>query len=178
MLKTEADGETVRPGDQTTTLGSPTARTCDSPSSPTSPTSPPSLVAPRTSTAAHAAPLTPLVPRTALASTSTAAPPVALELQPLHYSHHPWAMQEPPAPPLHQQSPLTKAIPVAPPINHHPMSTWVKRGFRHLRNKLTKSATSTSTFSLVPSSVRATLTEPNWCYAMEEEFATLIANNT
>jgi hypothetical protein len=32
--------------------------------------------------------------------------------------------------------------------------------------------------SLVPSSVRAALINPNWCRVMEEEFATLITNNT
>jgi hypothetical protein len=32
--------------------------------------------------------------------------------------------------------------------------------------------------SPVPSSVRIALVDPNWCRAMEEEFAALIANNT
>jgi hypothetical protein len=30
----------------------------------------------------------------------------------------------------------------------------------------------------VPSSVHATLIDPNWCRTMEEEFAALVANNT
>jgi hypothetical protein len=45
-------------------------------------------------------------------------------------------------------------------------------------DRLTLSATSASTLSLVPSSVRATLVDPNWRRAMEKEFAALIANNT
>jgi hypothetical protein len=42
-------------------------------------------------------------------------------------------------------------------------------------DRLTLSATTASTLSPVLSSV---LVDPNWCRAMEEEFATLIANNT
>jgi hypothetical protein len=45
-------------------------------------------------------------------------------------------------------------------------------------DKLTMLATSTSTLSLVPSSVRVTLVNPNWCRAMKEKFAALITNNT
>jgi hypothetical protein len=44
--------------------------------------------------------------------------------------------------------------------------------------RLTLSATSVSTLSPVPSSVRAALVDPNWRRAMEEEFDALIANNT
>jgi hypothetical protein len=58
------------------------------------------------------------------------------------------------------------------------MTTRAKRGFRLLVDRLTLSATSASTLSLVPSSVRATLIDPNWRRAMEEEFAALVANNT
>jgi hypothetical protein len=58
------------------------------------------------------------------------------------------------------------------------MTTRAKRGFRLLADRLTLSATSTSTLSPVPSSIRATLVDPNWRRAMEEEFAALIANNT
>jgi hypothetical protein len=47
-----------------------------------------------------------------------------------------------------------------------------------LADKVTLSATSASTLSPVPSSVRAALVDPNWCRAMEEEFAALITNNT
>jgi hypothetical protein len=58
------------------------------------------------------------------------------------------------------------------------MTTRAKRGFRLLADRLTLSATSTSTLSPVLSSIRATLVDPNWRRAMEEEFAALIANNT
>jgi hypothetical protein len=58
------------------------------------------------------------------------------------------------------------------------MTTRAKRGFRLLADRLTLSATLTSTLSPVPSSIRATLVDPNWRRAMEEEFAALIANNT
>jgi hypothetical protein len=46
-----------------------------------------------------------------------------------------------------------------------------------LADRLTLLATSASTLSLVPSSVHATLVDPNWRCIMEEEFAALIANN-
>jgi hypothetical protein len=45
-------------------------------------------------------------------------------------------------------------------------------------DRLTLLATSTPTLSLVPSSVHAALADPNWRRTMEEEFASLIANNT
>jgi hypothetical protein len=69
-------------------------------------------------------------------------------------------------------------IPVAPPINPHLMTTWVKRGFRLPVDRLTLSATSASNLSLVPSSIHTVLIDPNWRHTMEEEFAALIANNT
>jgi hypothetical protein len=47
-----------------------------------------------------------------------------------------------------------------------------------LADILTLSATSASNLLLVPSSIRAALVDPNWHRAMEEEFATLIDNNT
>jgi hypothetical protein len=71
-----------------------------------------------------------------------------------------------------------KAVLVAPPVNPHSMTTWAKRSFRLLADKLTLSATLASTLSPVPSSIRATLVDPNWRRAMEGEFAALIANNT
>jgi hypothetical protein len=58
------------------------------------------------------------------------------------------------------------------------MTTRAKRGFRLLADRLTMSATSASTLSPVPSSVRTALVDPNWCRTMEEEFTTLIANST
>jgi hypothetical protein len=67
---------------------------------------------------------------------------------------------------------------VAPLVNPHPMTTRAKRGFWLPADRLTLSATSASTLSPVPSSVRAALVDPNWRRAMEEEFAAMIANNT
>jgi hypothetical protein len=58
------------------------------------------------------------------------------------------------------------------------MTTWAKRGFQLPADRLNLSATSASTLSPVPSSVRTALIDPNWRRAMEEEFAALIANNT
>jgi hypothetical protein len=114
-----AGGPIASPGGPTalrTGAGGPIAQPCAAPPSPTSTAS---CVTPTTSAAAPA-------------STTPAAPPVApaSQLYPLHYSRRPRATREPPAPPLHQQSPPAKAIPVAPPVNPHPMTTRVKRGFR------------------------------------------------
>jgi hypothetical protein len=67
---------------------------------------------------------------------------------------------------------------VAPPVNPHPMTTQVKRGFRLPTDRLTLSATSAPTLSPIPSSVCTTLTDSNWRHAMKEGFAALIANNT
>jgi hypothetical protein len=67
---------------------------------------------------------------------------------------------------------------VAPPINPHPMTTRVKRGFRLPADKLTLSATSLLPLSLMPTSVRATLADPSWRCAMEKEYNALITNNT
>jgi hypothetical protein len=58
------------------------------------------------------------------------------------------------------------------------MTTRAKRGFRLPADRLTLSATSALTLSPVPSSVCATLVDPNWRRSMEEEFAALITNNT
>jgi hypothetical protein len=71
-----------------------------------------------------------------------------------------------------------KVVPMAHPVNPHPMTTRTKRGFRLLADKLTLSATSVSALSSVPSSICAILIDPNWYHAMEEEFDALIANNT
>jgi hypothetical protein len=68
-----------------------------------------------------------------------------------------------------------KAVPVAPPVNPHPMIVWA---FQLPINRLTLLATSVSTLSLVPSSVHVSLIDLNWHHAMEEESAALIANNT
>jgi hypothetical protein len=58
------------------------------------------------------------------------------------------------------------------------MTTRAKRGFRLPTDRLTLSATSASTLSQVPSSVRAALVNPNWHRGMEEEFVALIVSNT
>jgi hypothetical protein len=100
------------------------------------------------------------------------------QLYPLHYSRRSQAVQELPTPPLHQQPPLAKAVLVAPPVNPYPMTTRVKRGVRIAADKLSLSATSSSTLSPVPTSIRAALTDPSWRRAMEEEYDALIANNT
>jgi hypothetical protein len=129
---------------------------------------------PTTSAMPNAAPSTPPTPRVAPASTTIATPPAALT----SYLHHPRATQELPSPPLHQQSPSAKAVPVAPPVNLHSMITRAKRGFRLLADRLTRLATSASIVSPVPSSVLAALIDLNWRRTMEEEFAVVITNNT
>jgi hypothetical protein len=63
-------------------------------------------------------------------------------------------------------------------VNPHPMTMRVKQGFRLPADRLTLSATTASTLSSVPSSIRVALIDSNWCRAIEEEFAALIANNT
>jgi hypothetical protein len=67
---------------------------------------------------------------------------------------------------------------MTPPINPHPMTTRVKRGFRLPADKLTLSTTSSSSLSPMPTSVHAALANPLWCHAMEEEYDALITSNT
>jgi hypothetical protein len=67
---------------------------------------------------------------------------------------------------------------VAPLVNPHLMTMREKWGFWLSTDRLTMSATSAPTLLLVPSSIHAALTDPNWHHAMEEEFIALIANNT
>jgi hypothetical protein len=50
-----------------------------------------------------------------------------------------------------------KAVPVAPSVNPHPMTMRAKRGFWLSIDRLTLSATSASTLSLVPSSIHIDL---------------------
>jgi hypothetical protein len=157
---TGAGGPTVSPGGQIargTGAGGPTTRPCAAPPSSASPTSTVSRAPPMTSAAPHVAPTTPAASPMALAS----------QLYPLHYSHRRRAMREPLAPPLHQLSPPAKTVSVAPPVNPHLMTTRAKRGFRLLADRLILSAASASTLSPVPSSVCATLVDPNCCRAME-----------
>jgi hypothetical protein len=101
---------------------------------------------------------------------ASATPPMPLvALSSPHYSCHPCAVREPPVPPLLQQSPPAKAVLVAPLVNPHPMTRRAKRGFWLPTDKLTLSATSSSPFSPVPTSVHAALTDPSRRRAMEEE---------
>jgi hypothetical protein len=67
---------------------------------------------------------------------------------------------------------------MTPPINPHPMTTRVKRGFRLPADKLTLSTTSSSSLSPMPTSVHAALANPLWCHVMEEEYDALITSNT
>jgi hypothetical protein len=166
---TVAGGSTAIPGGQT-------ARPFAAPSSPALPTLALPHVAPKTSVAPHGAPTTPPAPRTTSASTTPLMLPVAPTSQ--HYSRHPWAVREPSPLPLHQQSPPVKVVPMAPQVNPHPMTTRAKRGFWLPVDKLTLSGTPSSPLSLVPISVRATLADPSWRRAMEEEYDALITNNT
>jgi hypothetical protein len=70
-------------------------------------------------------------------------------------------------------------VPVTPPENLHRMVTWVKDGFRVLPDRLIFAATTTSpTPSLIPSSVRAALADPNWRANMEDEYGALMSNGT
>jgi hypothetical protein len=104
----------------------------------------PPLTEPTISTAPHVTLLSSPTPRVAPTS----------QLYPLHYSRHPRATREPLAPPLHQLSPLVKAVLVTPSINPHSMTTQVKQCFQLSVDRLTLSATSASTLSPVPSSIR------------------------
>jgi hypothetical protein len=67
---------------------------------------------------------------------------------------------------------------VAPLVNPHVMTMRAKQGFQMLADKLTLSATSWSSLSPVPTSIRTALTDLSWCRAMEEEYAALITNST
>jgi hypothetical protein len=63
--------------------------------------------------------------------------------------------------------------------NPHRMITWGKTEFRVVPNRLIlTAATSSPTLSLIPSSARATLADPHWRAAMEDEYETLINNGT
>jgi hypothetical protein len=65
--------------------------------------------------------------------------------------------------------------PLTPVVNAHGMHTRGKDGFRHPIDRLNLHA---ATLSLVPSSIRAALTDPAWRLAMQDEFDALQANNT
>jgi hypothetical protein len=189
--RTVATGQTASPGGPITLYAAapPTSRATPMPMTtaapptapepyPRRPQTPPSSAssrsAPMTSATPNAEPSTPPMPRATPVFMTTAAPPMAPEA----CLCHPQATQEPPSPPLHQQSPPAKAVQVASPVNPHPMIMRAKWCFRLSADKLTLSSTLASIVSPVPSFIRTTLVDPNSRGAMEEEFAALIANNT
>jgi hypothetical protein len=71
------------------------------------------------------------------------------------------------------------AVPVTPPVNPHRMVTRAKAGFWMPRDTLILAATTTSMSpSPILTSVRATLVDPNWRAAMEDEYGALMSNGT
>jgi hypothetical protein len=66
-------------------------------------------------------------------------------------------------------------LPVTPPVNPHRMVTRTKDDFRMATQPFTFTA---STPSLILSSVRAALADPNWRAAMEDEYGALMSNGT
>jgi hypothetical protein len=66
-------------------------------------------------------------------------------------------------------------LPVTPPVNPHRMVTRAKDDIRMATQPFTFTV---STPSLIPSSVRAALADPNWRAAMEDEYGALISNGT
>jgi hypothetical protein len=80
-------------------------------------------------------------------------------------------------PPLPRRPPGSEAamLPVTPPVNPHGMVTRAKDSFRMATKSFTFTA---SMLSLIPSSVRAALADPNWRAAMEDEYGTLMSNGT
>jgi hypothetical protein len=64
-------------------------------------------------------------------------------------------------------------LPVTPPVNPHRMVTRAKDGFWMATKPFTFTA---STSSLIPSSVRVGLADPNWRAAMEDEYGALMSN--
>jgi hypothetical protein len=74
---------------------------------------------------------------------------------------------------------LDVAVPVTPPDNSHRMITQGKIDFRVVHVHLVLTApTSSPTPSPIPSFARASLADPHWRAAMEEEYGALISNGT
>jgi hypothetical protein len=70
-------------------------------------------------------------------------------------------------------------VPVKPPKHPHRMITWGKTGFRVVPDRLILTVTTSSpTPSLISTSARAALIDPNWRAAMEDEYGTLMSNGT
>jgi hypothetical protein len=70
-------------------------------------------------------------------------------------------------------------VPVTTPDNPHCMITQGKTGFRVVPDRLVLiTMTSSPTPSPIPSSACATLADPHWRAAMEEEYGALISNGT
>jgi hypothetical protein len=70
-------------------------------------------------------------------------------------------------------------VSIMPLENPHRIVTRAKDGFRVLPDRLILVTTTTSpTPSLIPSSVRAALADPNWRVAMEDEYGALMSNGT
>jgi hypothetical protein len=70
-------------------------------------------------------------------------------------------------------------VPIMPPKNPHQMITRGKTSFRVVPDRLVLTiVTSSPTPSPIPSSARATLADPHWRVAMEEEYVALISNGT
>jgi hypothetical protein len=126
----------------------------------------------------RAATPTPATPRTALESPAAPhmviAPPAATDdppprewpSSPIVYTKRPRrpAPSAPmgPASTTPDQRPPT-AVPMTPPMNPHRMVTRAKAGFRVLPDHLVLvTSTSPSTTSLIPTSVRVALADPNW----------------
>jgi hypothetical protein len=71
------------------------------------------------------------------------------------------------------------AMPMTPPVNLHHVVTRAKAGFRMPREPLVLTATTTATPpSPILTSICATLADPNWRAAMEEEYGGLLSNGT
>jgi hypothetical protein len=70
-------------------------------------------------------------------------------------------------------------VSVMPSDNPHRMITQDKTGFKVVHDRLVlTTATSSPTPSPTPSSARATLIDPHWRAALEDEYRALISNGT
>jgi hypothetical protein len=138
-----------------------------------------------------AAPTTLVTPRAVLASptapcaapappASPGPPPRVWPASPIAYVRRPRRPAAPAAPALLMSMPrLVTAVPVTPPVNPHRMVTHAKAGFQMPQEPLVLTVmTTTMPPSLIPTSVRASLADPNWRAAMEEEYRTLLNNGT